>query len=151
MNKTSIISIIFFTLINIVKAQESNINWLIGRWQIDQAELTSMNFDMYNFHKDGTFVFAPNAYNGLNRIIEVRGIYLLQGDTILLTPKFTKEVFGGYLVRSEITTLSDTWEIIEGKIKQVRCKKIITQKAFIHYNPNEKALQLDNYKYYKIE
>ena len=151
MIKKYIISIFLFGLLGVAKAQINGNNWIIARWQLDQAELTSMNFDMYEFQKDSIFLFKPNSYNGLNRIIEIEGKYLLKGDSIILTPKCTKEVVGGFPVRSEITTLSDTWEILGGQIKQVKCKKSVPQKAYIHYNAVEKMLLLDAQKYYKIE
>lgn len=151
MNKKHIILIFLFGLLGVVKAQKIENNWIIARWQLNQATLTSMNLDMYEFHRDSIFLFMPDSYNGLNRIIEIEGRYSLKGDSITLIPMFTKEVFGGYPVRSEITTLSDTWEILGGKIKRVKCKKITAQKAYIHYNPEEKALLIDNYKYYKVE
>lgn len=151
MSKKYIISILLSGFWWVIQAQENKTDWIIGRWQLDQAELTSMNFDMYEFQKDNIFLFLPDSYNGLNRIIEIEGTYLVNGDSITLTPSYMKEVFGGYPVRSEVTTLSDTWEILGGKIKRIKCKKIAPQKAYIHYNSDEKVLLLDTKKYYKTE
>ena len=151
MNKIYIISIFLFGLLSVVKAQKNENDWIIARWQLGQAELTSMNLDMYEFHRDSIFLFMPNSYNGLNRIIEIEGRYSITGDSIIFIPMFTKEVFGGHPVRSEITTLSDTWEILGGKIKRIKCSKITPQKAYIHCNPDEKTFLLDTQKYYKTE
>ena len=151
MNKKYIILIFLLGLFSVVKAQKNVNDWIIARWQLSQAELTSMNLDMYEFQKDSIFLFMPNSYNGLNRIIEIEGRYSITGDSITLTPIFTKEVVGGHPVRSEITTLSDTWEISGGKIKRIKCRKIVPQKASINYNSDEKTLLLDTQKYYKIE
>ena len=151
MNTKYIILISLFALQSIVKAQKTEDNWMIARWQLNQAVLTSMNLDMYEFREDSIFLFMPDSYDGLNRIIEIEGRYSIKGDSITLIPMFTMEVFGGYPVRSEITTLSDTWEIFGGKIKRIKCKKATVQKAYIHYNPEEKTLQIDSYKYYKVE
>ncbi len=146
-----ILSIFLSVFLAVVQTQENKTDWIIGRWQLNQAELTSMNFDMYEFQKSGIFLFLPNSYDGLNRIIEIEGTYSINGDSITLIPTYTKEVFGGYPVRSEVTTLSDTWEIFGGKIKQVKCKKIVPQKVYFNYNPMERILLLNSKKYYKTE
>ncbi len=151
MNTKYTIVIILFAIHSVAKAQEIEDNWMIARWQLNQSILTSMNLDMYEFREDSIFLFMPDSYDGLNRIIEIEGRYSIKGDSITLIPMFTKEVFGGYPVRSEITTLSDTCEIFGGKIKRIKCKKATMQKAFVHYYPEEKALQIDYYKYYKVE
>src|SRR5579872_2427390 len=96
---------------------------LLGSWQADHAELTSMSLDTYHFYRTGRFVFNPNAYNGLNRIISIVGRYSINKDSLFLIPDSTEELIGGYPIRSMITTLSDTWEITDGKIKMVVCKK----------------------------
>lgn len=151
MNTKYIILIFLFVLHCVVKAQKTEDNWVIDRWQLNQAVLTSMNLDMYEFREDSIFLFKPDSYDGLNRIIEIEGRYSIKGDSITLIPVFTKELFGGYPVRSEITTLSDTWEILGGKIRRMKCKKANMQKAYFHYIIEENALLIDNYKYYRVE
>lgn len=51
-----------------------------------------MYHDSYQFFNDGKFVFKPDEYIGLNRIISINGVYKLKGDTLFLTPMFTKKV-----------------------------------------------------------
>lgn len=136
-------------LINLAFGQIKNN--LTGKWQAETEKLTSMNFDTYQFLNNGRFTFEPNAYNGLNRIISINGIYKIKGDTLFLTPEFTKEVTGGYPIRSESTTLSDTWEIIQGQTKTLPCKKSLRQSAIIKINPEGKAFTLDERKFYKVD
>ncbi len=135
---------LFFT---ILANGQSKIN-IIGRWQAESQSITSMYHDMYQFYNDGRFVFSPDAYNGLNRILSINGHYKIKVDTILLTPEYTKELIGGFPIRSESTTLSDTWEIVQGKIKIIPCKKT-KQIIAIKINSN-KIILLDDRKFFKI-
>ena len=137
-----------FILINLTYGQTKN--KLVGKWQAEGAALTSMNFDTYHFSTDGKFAFEPNSYNGLNRIISINGSYKIKGDTLFLTPEYTKEVTGGFPIRSESTTLSDTWEIVQGKTKIIPCRKT-EQSAVIKINPNNKNITLDDRKFYRIK
>ncbi|MEI8279090.1 MAG: hypothetical protein WCG87_04950 [Bacteroidota bacterium] len=82
----------FFCLQNV--NGQVNKNVLVGLWQVDKPEETSMNLDTYHFFENNRFVFNPNAYNGLNRIISIVGKYRLIGDTLFLTPDSTQEVIG---------------------------------------------------------
>ncbi len=125
-------------------------NKLIGKWQAESAEVTSMYYDSYQFLANGKFIFEPNAYNGLNRIISINGTYKLKGDTIFMTPIFTKEVIGGFLIRSESTTLSDTWEIVGGQEKKKILNKKIKQSAKIEIDIDGKTFILDERKFFKI-
>lgn len=136
-------------LINLAFGQIKNN--LTGKWQAESKELTSMNLDTYQFLNNGRFTFEPDGYNGLNRIISISGRYKIKGDTLLLTPEFTKEITGGYPVRSESTTLSDTWEIIQGQIKTFSCKKRLCQPAIIKINPDNKTFTLDERKFFKLD
>jgi hypothetical protein len=124
---------------------------LRGIWQADKVEVTSMYWDTYHFFDNGRFVFKPNEYNGLNRIISIVGKYTVSENKLYLTPDSTEELIGGYPARSEITTLSDTWEIRDGKAKMVACKKKIKQTVIIKALPNEQAIFLDQQKYYRVE
>lgn len=124
---------------------------LLGKWQAENKEITSMYHDSYQFFNDGKFVFKPDEYIGLNRIIGINGVYKLKGDTLFLTPMFTKEVIGGHLIRSESTTLSDTWEIVGGQEKRLVCIKKIKQSGIIKINSDNKIFTLDERKFFKID
>ena len=123
---------------------------LLGTWQADNADVTSMNGDTYCFFSNGRFSFNPNEYNGLNRIISIIGIYTVSGNSLFLIPDSTKELIGGYPARSEMTTLSDTWEIRDGKTRMIPCKKKLKQALSIKALPNEHAIFIDQRKYYWV-
>jgi hypothetical protein len=108
-----------------------------------------MYLDIYQFFNNGKFIFKPNEYNGLNRVISINGTYKIKGDTLFLIPYFTKEVVGGSPIRSESTTLSDTWELINGHIKTFVCKKI-SQPVIIKIDTSGNTIFLDNRKFYRI-
>lgn len=110
-----------------------------------------MYHDSYQFFSDDKFIFRPDEYDGLRRIISINGIYRIKKDTLFLTPEFTKKIIGGYPVRSESTTLSDTWEIIQGQTKTLPCKKSLRLSAIIKINPEDKAFTLDERKFFKVD
>jgi len=123
---------------------------VFGLWQAEQKEITSMNFDTYEFLKDSSFVFRPNGYNGLNRITGISGNYKIVRDTIFFFPKYTLELVGGYPTRSMITTEADSWEITNAKVKKVFCKKTM-QAAEFKFCPEEKCILIDNRKFFLVE
>jgi len=123
---------------------------LIGVWQADQSEVTSMYLDTYKFTQSGAFSFKPNEYNGLNRIIEIKGKFFIKVDTLVFEPQFTKEMTGGYFIRSETTTLSDTWEIIGAKVKIFKCKKT-KQVAILKKFQDCDSIFIDGRVFYKIK
>jgi len=145
-------AILIIGLIVLVKLSFSQgKNKLLGKWQAESAEITSMYHDSYQFFNDGTFVFKPDEYNGLNRIISINGIYKLKGDTLFMTPMFTQELIGGHFIRSESTTLSDTWEIIGGQEKKILCIKKTKQSGIIKIDSDNKIFMLDERKFFKID
>ena len=137
-------------LITVVNSAFSQIQKkIIGNWQAESGTITSMYHDTYQFFNGGGFTFKPDAYNGLNRIISIRGTYKIKGDTLILEPKYTEEIVGGFPIRSESTLLSDTWEIVQGKTKIIPCKTT-KQMAVIKFNSDSKFITLDSRKFYKI-
>jgi len=136
------------TVVNVTFGQVTKI--LIGKWQTESAEVTSMYHDSYQFFKDGKFAFKPDEYNGLNRIISINGTYKVKGDTLFLIPLFTEEIVGGHFIRSESTTLSDTWEIIGGQEKKVLINKKDKQSGVLKIGIDNKEFTLDDRKFYKV-
>ena len=126
-------------------------NKLAGKWQADTTKITDKYFDTYQFFNNGRFVFKPNEYDGLNRVISISGVYKVKGDTLFLTPNFTKEIVGGDFVRSQKTILADTWQIVNGQAKIFPCKKRLKQAAVIKINDDGKTLLLDDRSFYKLE
>lgn len=146
--KKIIFVICYCTLVHFAFGQVKN--KLLGQWQANMPEVTSMYHDTYHFYSNGKFDFKPDGYNGLNRIININGIFKIKGDTLFLTPEFTEEVFGGSLCRSESTTLSDTWEIVGGRQLKVPTKKKTKQSAIIKMSPDNKTFTLDDRKFFKV-
>lgn len=144
------LSILFMCLCAHIAHAQGIKDSLVGVWQADKAEVTSMYGDTYHFFGNGRFAFKPNEYNGLNRVVSIVGRYAVSGNTLYLTPDSTEELIGGYPVRSEITTLSDTWEIREGKARMVACKKKERQSVTVKPLYSEQAILLDQQKYYRV-
>ncbi len=126
-------------------------NKLNGKWQAESATITSMNFDTYQFDDKGKFQFKPNGYNGLNRVISIIGSYIVKGDTLYFIPEYTNEITGGNFIRSESTTLSDTWEIVKGQVIKKPILKKSKQSATIKLSSDLKSFTLDERIFFKIE
>lgn len=150
MKKYWLILIVFLQTSNFTFSQNSTKN-IIGLWQENDSVVTSMYRDTYRFELNGKFVFNPNEYDGLNRIISIKGTYKIKKDKLILLPSHMKELIGGYPIRSEITTLSDTWEIQCAKIKTIKLKKRVTQIANLKISQNASSILIDNRTYFKVE
>jgi hypothetical protein len=121
-----------------------------GLWQAEQSEVTSMYHDTYQFFPNGRFVFKPDEYNGLNRIIRILGSYEIKDDSIVYEVDSTEELLGGCPIRSEITTLSDTWEIFGGQVKIISCLSKVQQYAILKFCKEPDCILIDDRNFYRI-
>jgi hypothetical protein len=154
MHKLIIYSFLFFITLHSF-CQKNSID-ITGTWQFKTSSIGSGYLDNYKFDSNQqTFEFNTNEYNGLNRILSIGGKYEIQGDTILFYVQYTLEYVGGYPGRSKTTTLSDSWELIDGKIEinDIKNREII-EKARISKNlDDEKRIEcliIDDRTYYNI-
>jgi hypothetical protein len=128
-------------------------NDLTGIWQFKNKEIGSGFTDTYQFFRNDTFIFNTSQFDGLQRVVSIKGKYEIKGDSLLLKLESTKERVGGSIVRSEINTLSDSWEIqdykmVERKLPVTEKQNIVLEKC----NNNEKAcLLFDKRIYYKVD
>jgi len=150
MKKYCIILFVFLQISNFTFSQNSTKD-IIGLWQENDSVVTSMYHDTYRFELNGKFIFNPNEYDGLNRIVSLIGTYKIKKDKLILLPSQMKELIGGYKIRSEITTLSDTWEIQGAKIKTIKLKKRVPQIAYLKISQNGTFILIDNRIFYKVE
>jgi hypothetical protein len=126
---------------------------IVGIWQANTNIIGSGYQETYQFFINGNFIFHTNQNDGLQRILEIKGSYILVADTIYLKVKSTIEKIGGKICRSEITTLSDSWEIIDCQLKEINQSSYEVQN--IIYEPckdkSENCLILDKSNaYYRI-
>ena len=61
------------------------------------------------------FIFHLSQYDGLKRIISIKGAYKINSSNIIFLPDTLCEVIQGQLVRDPENTLSDSWTIRSGK------------------------------------
>lgn len=140
----------FLIVFNFTFSQNKDIS-IVGLWQQKDSIVSSMYYDTYQFHSNGTFIFKPNEYNGLNRILSINGTYKLKNGKLILVPYSIKELTGGYPIRSEMTTLSDTWEMIDSKIIIRKFKKRKLQIATFKIIKNGNSILIDFEKYFKVD
>lgn len=129
-------------------------NELIGIWQADTTEESDAWLDVYRFFENGEFIFNPNQYDGLKRILAINGKYRIVGNNLYLKVSSTTEIVGGHLVRSTIETLSDSWAIEGGQIKKFeqpnKDEEVIEISQHKNTNSKDSFIMLDNRKYYKM-
>ena len=148
--KNKIFQIVFLLFFKLSFSQIDSIT-LKGLWQEKDSVVTSMYYDTYQFQSDGKFIFRPNQYNGLSRIISIIGTYKIKNDKLIFIPLKTEELIGGHPKRSEITTLSDSWEITGAQLVIRNIKKRLPQITNLKFIQIEKCIIIDNIKYFKID
>jgi hypothetical protein len=127
---------------------------LIGIWQADNNDEGSGWSDVYRFFNDGKFIFNPSQYDGLKRIIAINGTYRIKDNILYLNITSTTEMFGGNIVRSTLTTLSDSLEISGGRINEVkypdREEELIEIQDYLVIEIKKTFIVLDNRRYFKM-
>jgi len=123
---------------------------LIGTWQIGTKQTGEGTLDCYVFKSDNSFEYVVNSDEGLRRIIAIGGTYSYKKGYLELRVKYTKEIVGGAIGRSHITTGNDSWSIEGGIVRKMPVKKLIIQHLNIEFiNPKTIVVDDDN-KFYKI-
>ena len=138
----------------LVSFQWSYSQSIIGIWQAKTASVSSAYFDTYQFFPDGTFRFNTNQYDGLRRILSLGGVYEIKNGEVIFTVNFAIEVFGGNLIRSEISTGSDSWSIEGGNIKSIPIIPPVRKTASFFIEKLVSGIEvitIDANKYYKVD
>ncbi|MGA3014637.1 MAG: hypothetical protein ABSD71_11475 [Bacteroidales bacterium] len=157
--KALLVLIIFPLLISFDSfCQQKNVitqEELIGIWQVNSDEIASGWLDSYRFFGNKEFIFSPNQNDGLRRIISIKGTYRIANNKLYLKVISTDELEGGHFERSHITTLSDTWEIAGGVIKNLiqptREEEVVEMKRCNNETSKKTCILFDGRKYYKLE
>jgi len=142
----------FIILLHVTVLANSQV--ITGLWQFGSSEVNSGYFDTYQFFSDGTFKFNTDQNDGLRRILTIAGTYKLKKDTIIFSVKYSVEVVGGDISRSEISSRSDSWSIEGGKITECKVKKLVSDNAsfkLLDSGNQIKIILIDKRKYYKID
>lgn len=84
-----------------------------GVWQKYTSIVGSTYNENYEFNEDNTFKFSPSGFDGLTRILSFGGTFFIEKDTIYFTIRYIEECSGGEIIRSSITTLNNSWEILD--------------------------------------
>ncbi len=117
-------------------------NELIGLWQSKTEKIGSTYLDNYSFFSNDRFIFRPTTYDGLRGIIEIKGSYKINDLTIIFLPDSITELKGTEIERSRISTLSDSWSLLDTKLIKSRIKSE-TQEASL-----EKIINSDKKSYH---
>jgi hypothetical protein len=127
---------------------------IVGVWQAERFDEGSGWPDTYQFFSDKRFVFNFSQYDGSKRILRIAGTYKIEKGTLLLTIENTVEAVGGYLTRSTITSLSDSWELTDYDVQTVKQNnkepETIMLKQCDGSYPKE-CLLLDARKYFRMD
>ncbi|HYC85220.1 MAG TPA: hypothetical protein VEB86_08365 [Chryseosolibacter sp.] len=127
---------------------------IVGVWQAEKYDEGSGWPDTYQFFSDRTFVFNFSQYDGSKRILRIKGTYKIEKGTLLLMIENTVEAVGGYLTRSTLTSLSDSWELTDYEIQTVKQNnpepETVKLKTCEGSYPKE-CLLLDARKYFRMD
>ena len=124
-----------------------------GVWQKYTSIVGSTYKETYEFNEDNTFKFSPSGFDGLTRILSFGGTFFIEKDTIYFTIRYIEECDGGNIIRSSITTLNNSWEIMDCICKK---KEIIENNIWpvpykLSNNNNQKTLSIGTDIYYLIK
>ncbi|MHC1704992.1 MAG: hypothetical protein AB9846_14085 [Tenuifilaceae bacterium] len=117
-------------------------NELIGLWQSKTEKIGSAYLDNYSFFSNDRFIFRPTTFDGLRGIIEIKGSFKINDLTIIFLPDSITEITGTEIERSRISTLSDSWSLLDSKLIKSRIKSE-PQEASL-----EKIIDADKKKYH---
>ena len=150
MKKTTIIFLLTFLC---CKSYGQNIE---GIWQKDSPIVGSGYGQYYKFINKGEFEYHASGYDGLARIRTIGGKYQIKKDSIYFTVEYMDECLGGNTIeRSWITTLNDTWEIVDCESKRTYFEEKTTWAAGFKYNSSDtknKFIEIDDWnKYYLVQ
>jgi hypothetical protein len=124
---------------------------LIGIWQEKTIEVSSGYLGTYQFFSDNSFKYNTNQYDGLRRVISIGGEYKVNNDTIILDVRYSLELFGGNISRSEINTENNSWTIDNADMRKNILNKSIRLYVILKKTEKENVIILDEQKYYKID
>ena len=94
---------------------------VVGIWQFNNKNIAAGWLDNYQFFSNGKFLFNTNQNDSTKRIISIGGTYKIKDSLLTLQSTFSKEIQGGYLVRSN-TAGGSGWEIKGGKVIVIKYK-----------------------------
>jgi hypothetical protein len=142
--------IIFYLLFVFVQVRSQNIE---GIWQYDTNTLADGYHEVYLFKKNSLFEFHTSQYDALKRINSIGGKYTIKKDTLLFYVSYTLEVIGGNIVRSDIYSKNDSWEIENGLLDTIYYHGLNVQKAMfkIKEENSQRIIYIDGYKYFKVD
>jgi hypothetical protein len=155
MKRELIILISFLSLICINQNTQAQITkkQLNGTWQAESPDIGSGYGELYKFYLDGGFSYSPYQYDGLKRIISIKGTYEIKGKELLLTTTSTEEIVGGNLTRDPFITTNDSWAIKGGKLVEVKLNPVdhyLTIELNRDTTHSEPSILIDNRPFYRL-
>jgi hypothetical protein len=127
---------------------------MVGVWQAEAYDESAAWPDAYQFFPDKKFVFNFSQYDGSKRILRINGTYRIENGSLLLQVESTLEAIGGYLTRGTLTSLSDSWELVDYSVQTIQQNKREPEDVKIEQcegsYPKE-CLLLDGRKYFRMD
>jgi len=156
MNQISKIITLVFGLLYFPQITQAQITseQLNGMWQAETLEIGSGYRELYYFYLDGKFSYHPSEYDGLKRIIAIKGTYELAGNELILTTTSTEERVGGNLSRDPFIPTNDSWAIDGGKIIEVELEPVkhhLTIGSCENADYAEPCILIDNRPFYRLD
>lgn len=147
MFKIGILTVTFFA----IATNYSYCQSIIGTWQLGTKQTGEIVLDCYVFKSDNSFEYKTNTDMGLSRIRAIGGTYIYKKGYVELVVKYTKEVIGGTIERSHISTGNDSWSIEGGTLQKKLIAKPISQPLNITFDGPSVIVFDEGSKFYKIK
>jgi hypothetical protein len=143
---------LFLALFCVLMFSPAQAQSLLGTWQLGSKNAGGEGRnDCYVFKADKTFEYRVNNDNGLSRLLALGGTYRQYKGYVELTPTYTREVAGGTIERSHITTGNDSWSIEGGTLQKRPIAKPIVQNVNIAFLGTTAFVCDDTNTFYKIK
>ena len=125
---------------------------LLGTWQLGRKSAGGEGLnDCYVFKADKTFEYRVNNDNGLSRLVALGGTYRQYKGYVELTPTYTREIAGGVIDRSHISTGNDSWSIEQGTLQKRPIAKPVVQNINLTFIGTTAFVVEETNTFYKIK
>lgn len=142
-------SFLFLTMLLAGTALSSQAQTIFGTWQVASKKTGEGLMENYVFNVDNTFEYRTDSDDGLRRVIALGGTYTFAKDVLKLEITYTRELVGGTIERSRVTTGNDTWAIEGGTVQKKPLAKPVSQTLAAHLN-SQTVLGIEENQFYRV-
>ena len=142
-------SFLFLTMLLVGASLAGHAQTIFGVWQVASKHTGEGLMENYVFNVDNTFEYRTDSDDGLRRVIALGGTYTFAKDVLKLEITYTREVVGGTIERSRVTSGNDFWAIEGGTVQKKALAKSVSQTLAAHLN-TQTVLAIEENQFYRV-